>query len=105
MNLEEYKGFVNHRPTISYFTARWCGPCKSISPLFDRMKDEAPNEITFLKIDVEKCPDISDFENIETLPTFFFFYNGHMISSFTGADEKKLIDSYNMFYARLSFDD
>ena len=59
-------------PYILYFTASWCGPCRMISPEFEKLKQNYP-DIGFYKIDIDECEEISSLFNIRSVPTFYLY--------------------------------
>lgn len=67
------------------FHAKWCGPCKMISPMIDEMAAQTP-EVMFLKVDVDECDTIAAKYNVRAMPTFVFLKNGKEVDSFSGAD-------------------
>ena len=71
------------------FTATWCGPCKMISPEFEKMSLEYPDCI-FKKVDVDNGCDISEQCGISCMPTFQLYKNGANVEVFSGADVVKL---------------
>ncbi len=78
-------------PKILYFTAKWCGPCQRIQPLYKKLADNY-SEITFFKIDVDKNQELAANFNVKSMPTFFFFKSSMDYTSFSGADSVKLND-------------
>jgi thioredoxin 1 len=66
-------------PTLVDFYATWCGPCKMMSPVLDRLKDEMGSQVRVLKIDVDKNPDVSDKFKIRGVPTFILFKKGEIV--------------------------
>jgi thioredoxin len=77
--------------TVVDFFAEWCGPCKAIAPQVEQMAALHPH-ITFLKCDVDQCPEISGACGISSMPTFVLFERGREIARATGADASKLRD-------------
>jgi thioredoxin 1 len=75
--------------TLVDFYAQWCGPCKMIAPQVDQLAMLHPH-ITFLKVDVDQCPDISGASSIAAMPTFILYARGREMSRVTGADPAKL---------------
>lgn len=76
-------------PKVLYFTAKWCGPCQRISPIYANFA-ESNTGITFFKIDVDKNDELSAAFGIQGMPTFVFFKSKNEQRAFTGADSKKL---------------
>jgi thioredoxin len=74
------------------FYATWCGPCKVISPVFDKLAQphEASTSIIFAKCDVDKAKDVAQACNITAMPTFQFFKQGKKVDEVKGADPQQL---------------
>ena len=71
--------------------ATWCGPCKMISPLFEKFAAEAPaDKIAFYKVDVDEQEQISQEVGIKAMPTFVFFKKGEKVTEVVGAVPQKL---------------
>ncbi len=76
------------------FGATWCGPCRSISPEFERLAEEnapflndgTPPSIIFIKVDVDKIPTAAATFGVNSLPTFVFLRDGAVVSKFSGAN-------------------
>lgn len=73
------------------FWATWCGPCKMISPVFEKVSDTKAGEtIGFYKVDVDEQSQIAQEVGVRAMPTFVFFKNGEKIETVVGADVGKL---------------
>ena len=87
-NLEE---FLNSDKTILLdFYATWCGPCKMISPIVDKIADEHP-EYLIGKVDVDAAGDVSDRFEIMSVPTLVVLKNGEVAVKTTGIKPKEKI--------------
>jgi thioredoxin 1 len=74
------------------FTATWCGPCKMISPEFDKLsQDTNYSQWTFCKVDVDDGDEIANECNITAMPTFHYYVNGKLADQFSGADVNTLV--------------
>ena len=76
--------------SVVYFTASWCGPCKMISPIFEKVSEEHPTT-SFLKVDVDDQAEVAAMCQISAMPTFQFYKSGKVIDKIVGADAEKLI--------------
>lgn len=71
--------------------ATWCGPCKAISPILEKLSNEDANKsIRFIKIDVDELPELSAELGIRAMPTFMFFKDGKKAQELVGADPNTL---------------
>jgi len=77
-------------PKVLYFTAKWCGPCQRISPVYKELAQKNPR-IKFFKIDVDKNEELTSGFGVQSMPTFFFFRSKTDYKTFSGADVNKLI--------------
>ena len=76
------------------FTATWCGPCKRISPEFEKLALEH-TDCVFKKVDVDEGVEIAEHCNITSMPTFHFYKNDKLLHSFSGSNLETLIKTIN----------
>ncbi|POY76283.1 thioredoxin [Rhodotorula taiwanensis] len=69
--------------------ATWCGPCKAIAPVFDKLASTV-DWVTFVRFDVDKCPSIAQAKKITAMPTFLAIRNGETVETLKGADPAAL---------------
>jgi thioredoxin 1 len=81
---------------ICYFSAEWCGPCKTTSPIFEQLAEEPKykNKIEFAKIDVGNSPEIANQYKLRGLPSFIVFDNGIMQATISGGQNKNNLTSF-----------
>ncbi|GER56737.1 thioredoxin-like protein [Striga asiatica] len=63
------------RLAIIYFTAKWCGPCRYVSPELTSLAQKYP-KVVFLKVDIDKSSDAAIAWNVSSIPSFFYVKNG-----------------------------
>ncbi|UZJ54189.1 hypothetical protein CBS101457_003509 [Exobasidium rhododendri] len=89
---EEFKKIINGDKVAAIdFWATWCGPCKMISPMFEKFAAAAPaDKIAFYKVDVDEQDQISQEVGVKAMPTFVFFKNGEKLNEVVGAIPQQL---------------
>ncbi len=70
--------------TLVDFYATWCGPCKTMHPILEQVKEKLGDKIRIIKIDVDKHQELSLKYNIQAVPTFMLFRKGEMLHRFSG---------------------
>lgn len=83
-----YKGnkkvYIGDGPAIVDCYATWCGPCKALSPILDKMAKKYKGKLQIYKIDVDNAPNVSSAYNIRSIP-FLIFCQGSSIKTQSGA--------------------
>jgi thioredoxin len=60
-------------PAIVDFYADWCGPCKRVAPILDKLAKKYAGKINFYKVDVDAERDLAAAHGIQSIPTMFFY--------------------------------
>jgi thioredoxin 1 len=66
------------------FWAEWCGPCKSMHPIFSRMAKKYKS-VRFARVNVDNAQDIARRYGVQSIPTFIMFKNGEVVNTMVGA--------------------
>ena len=67
------------------FWAPWCGPCKTMEPILEKIARELEYKIDVYKINIDDEPGLAGMFAIRSIPTTIFFKNGKKLDLFVGA--------------------
>ena len=83
-------------PVVVGFYATWCGPCRELSPMLDKLAGGYTDKIKFVKINVDESPGLAQNFQVQAIPTLIFFKDGKVVDRTTGllpeADLKNKLD-------------
>jgi thioredoxin 1 len=65
-------------------TATWCGPCKLVAPLMDRLAEEYHDRVRVFKLDVDSNKSIARRYSIKSIPAVLFLQQGELVSTIVG---------------------
>jgi len=73
------------QPVLVDFWAEWCGPCKQLGPVLEKVVRSAKGKVKLVKMDIDKHPSIPGQLGIQSIPAVFAFVNGQPVDGFLGA--------------------
>jgi thioredoxin 1 len=71
-------------PVLVDFTATWCGPCKALAPIVEKVADELEGKIKVGKLDIDDSPDVTRKYGVRSVPTVLVFKGGQKIGQHVG---------------------
>ncbi len=84
-NETEFDNLVtNESVLVVDCTASWCGPCKLISPLIDKLADEYSDRAKVLKLDLDENRSVAKRFGIKSIPAVMFFKQGELMETMVG---------------------
>lgn len=71
-------------PVLVDFTATWCGPCKALAPIVEKIADDYAGKVRVGKLDIDESADIAQRYGIRSVPTVLVFKGGQKIGQHVG---------------------
>jgi thioredoxin 1 len=77
------------QPVLVDFGATWCGPCKVLAPIVEKLADESVGKYKICKVDIDEAPGITAKFGVRGVPTVIVFKNGERSGQHVGVTNKE----------------
>lgn len=81
-------------PVIVDLWAPWCGPCRTIGPILERLTDATGGNIVLAKVNVDENPQISGAFQVQSIPAVYAMKDGKVLNHFIGAEPEHVIEAF-----------
>lgn len=81
-------------PVVVDFWAPWCGPCKQLGPVIEKVVNETGGTVRLAKMDIEAHPEVAGQMGIQSIPAVVAFVNGRPAEAFMGAKPESEVRAF-----------
>ena len=87
---EEFKSAIEKGNVMVDFFAEWCGPCKMLSPIIEKLAGSYEGA-TLYKLNVDEVGDVAQALGVYSIPTLIFFKDGKLVDKSVGFQSEAMI--------------
>lgn len=81
-------------PVVVDLWAEWCGPCRTLGPILERVVAATGGEVVMAKVDVDRNPGIAQAFRVQSIPAVYAVVDGQVVDGFVGAQPEHLIQEF-----------
>lgn len=93
LTTSDFDGYMRGGRTVFVdFWAVWCGPCRAMEPVVERLAAKYGDQVVFGKLNVDEEPSLATRYDVQSIPTFMVFKNGRPVDAAIGAVGEPALD-------------
>jgi putative thioredoxin len=81
-------------PVIVDLWAPWCGPCRTIGPILEKLTDATNGDVILVKVNVDENPGVSQAFQVQSIPAVYALKAGQVVDGFVGAEPEHVIRDF-----------
>ncbi len=82
------------QPVIAQFWAPWCGPCKQLGPILEKVVTAANGKVKMVRINIDENQQIAQQLRVQSVPTVYAFVDGQPVDGFAGAQPESTLNQF-----------
>lgn len=76
-------------PVLVHFGATWCGPCKALAPIVEKIADDFQGRLKVASVDIDDCTEVTKKYGVKSVPTVLAFQGGQKIGQSVGLTSRE----------------
>jgi putative thioredoxin len=81
-------------PVVVDLWAAWCGPCKTLTPILEKVVGEMNGKVVLAKVDVDANPQVSQAFQVQSIPAVYAIDQGQVVANFMGAQPEAQVRAF-----------
>ena len=81
-------------PVVVDLWAPWCGPCRTLGPIIEKVVDATEGKVVLVKVNVDENPQISAAFRVQSIPAVYALRNGQVVDGFVGAVPERDVERF-----------
>ena len=81
-------------PVIIDLWAQWCGPCKTLGPILEKLTAATQGKVILVKVDVDSCPQVAQAFQVQSIPAVYAMKDGKIVDGFVGAQSENVVEQF-----------